>query len=100
MEMAQASGRLPAKLVRHVSIHVVLMFAYFLPGGLLWNRVDPEVLGLPFSVFVEAVLLPALIFLNAAAFVRSFWQEDKGVTEGVAAAARPDGVKAADRTRG
>lgn len=73
-------------------------------GGLLWNRVDPEVLGFPFSVFVVAVLLPALIFLNAAAYVRSFWREDMEVTEGVAAAAetgaRPEAVKGAERTRG
>jgi hypothetical protein len=70
------SQRAAPGLARVVWTHVVLVLAFFWPGGLLWNRVEPSVLGLPFSVFAEAILLPLLIFLNTAVYVARRWRRD------------------------
>jgi hypothetical protein len=63
-------------MARHALIQAVLILLLFLPGGLVWNRVDPWVLGWPFSTFVTAVLLPLLIFANVVAYVRGCWRAD------------------------
>ena len=57
-------------------VHVVLVLAFFWPGGLVWNRVEPWVLGLPFSVFAVTLLLPFLIFVNMAVYVARRWRRD------------------------
>jgi hypothetical protein len=43
---------MPRRLIRHALIHIFLCLCFLLPGGLLWNRVEPHQTGLPFSVFV------------------------------------------------
>ena len=63
-------------MARHALVQAVLILLLFLPGGLVWNRVDPWVLGWPFSTFVTAVLLPLLIFANVVAYVRGCWRAD------------------------
>lgn len=80
---AVAASGLGPRLVSHAVVHVVLVLAYFLPGGLGWNRIEPWVLGLPFSAFVEMLLLPALIVINIAVLVRGFWETDRSVTTAV-----------------
>lgn len=77
---AAASGRPGGRLRLHLGIQIVLVLLYFLPGGLLWNRVEPLVLGLPFSVFVTAVALPVLFVLNMVFYVVGHWGEDGLVT--------------------
>ena len=67
----------------HFAIHVVLILLYFLPGGLAWNRLDPSVAGLPFSVFMWWVLLPLLIIVNMILYVRGHWAQDKLVSSEV-----------------
>ena len=66
---------------RGILIHVVLVLVFFLPGGLIWNRMDPWILGLPFSVFMVAVLLPLLIFLNVVWIVARMWRQDLALME-------------------
>ncbi|MEX0702492.1 MAG: hypothetical protein WD069_10400 [Planctomycetales bacterium] len=61
----------------HLAVHCVLVLLYFLPGGLVWNRVAPLVFHLPFGVFVTAVFLPAAIVANMALYVIGHWAEDK-----------------------
>jgi hypothetical protein len=80
-EVVKEKGRLPAGLVQHALIHVVLLLIYFLPGGLIWNRDDVSIFGLPLSVFMWWIFLPVLIFINAALYVRRFWAQDRRVTE-------------------
>jgi hypothetical protein len=76
-----AAGRIPQRLITRALVHVALTLAFLLPGGLVWNRLDPWILGLPFSVFVEALLLPLLIFANAVLCVVQFWQQDLALME-------------------
>jgi len=66
---------------RYAMVHVILA-AMFLLGVPLWNRVNPLVFGLPFSVFVTALLLPALFVLNMVLYVRGHWAEDMIVDKG------------------
>jgi len=68
---------MPRRLIRHALIHVFLTLCFFLPGGLLWNRVDPHLMGLPFSVFVETFLLPFFIALNLLGLLWACWQDDQ-----------------------
>ncbi|MEX0715190.1 MAG: hypothetical protein WD066_01315 [Planctomycetaceae bacterium] len=63
----------------HVAIQIGLLLLYFLPGGLLWNRVEPLVFHLPFGVFATTLLLPALIVANMALYVIGHWADDKQV---------------------
>jgi hypothetical protein len=79
-EAVEEKGGLPLGLVRHALIHVALLLIYFLPGGLIWNREDVSIFGLPLSIFMWWILLPILIFINAALFVREFWAQDRQVT--------------------
>jgi hypothetical protein len=67
----------------HFTIHVVLVLLYFLPGGLIWNRIEPLIFGLPFGIFMWWILLPALVIINMALFVRGHWAQDKLVTSEV-----------------
>ncbi len=68
---------MPSRLIRHALIHVFLTLCFLLPGGLLWNRVEPHLAGLPFSVFVETLLLPFLIALNLVGLFWAFWRHDQ-----------------------
>lgn len=70
-----AAVRPGSKLRRHATIHLILAVAFLL-GVPLWNHVTPLIFGLPFSVFVTAILLPALFVANMALYVRSHWAED------------------------
>jgi hypothetical protein len=70
------NGGTTSHMARHALIQVVLILVLFLPGGLVWNRVEPWVLGWPFSTFVTAVVLPLLIFANVVAYVRGCWRAD------------------------
>lgn len=78
--MSERGGaRAGTRLLLHVTVHVILMLLYFLPGGLIWNRVEPLIVGVPFGVFVTALLLPALMVGNMLACVLGHWAEDAGV---------------------
>ncbi len=68
---------MPRRLIRHALIHIFLTLCFFLPGGWLWNRVDPHLAGLPFSVFVETLLLPLFIALNFLVLLWACWQDDQ-----------------------
>ena len=70
---------MPRRLIRHALIHVFLSLCFLLPGGLLWNRVDPHLAGLPFSVFIEALVIPFLIALNLAGLLWACWRHDQGL---------------------
>ena len=70
-------GRPGRRLLIHLGIQVVLILLYFLPGGLIWNRVEPVVFGLPFAVLVTALLLPLLFWLNMLLYVVGHWAEDR-----------------------
>ncbi len=70
---------MPRRLIRHALIHIFLCLCFLLPGGLVWNRVEPHLAGLPFSVFVETLMLPFLIALNAFAFLWSCWDHDQSL---------------------
>lgn len=71
----RTANRPRPKLRRYAVVHVILA-AMFLLGVPLWNRVNPRIVGLPFSVFVTALLLPALFVVNMVQYVRSHWAED------------------------
>ena len=68
---------MPGRIIRHALIHIFLCLCFLLPGGLLWNRVDPHVAGLPFSVFIETLILPFLIALNLAGLLWACWKHDQ-----------------------
>ena len=70
---------MPRRLIRHALIHVFLSLCFLLPGGLLWNRVEPHVAGLPFSVFIEALMLPFLIALNLLGLLWACWRHDQSL---------------------
>ncbi len=70
---------MPRRLIRHALIHIFLCLGFLLPGGLLWNRVEPHLAGLPFSVFVETLMFPFLIALNALACLLSCWHHDQSL---------------------
>ncbi len=70
---------MPRRLIRHALIHVFLCLCFLLPGGLLWNRVEPHLAGLPFSVFVETLMLPFLIALNAVGCLWACWHHDQSL---------------------
>ncbi len=70
---------MPRRLIRHALIHVFLCLCFLLPGGLLWNRVEPHLAGLPFSVFVETLMLPFLIALNAVGCLWACWHHDQAL---------------------
>ena len=70
---------MPRRLIRHALIHVFLCLCFLLPGGLLWNRLEPHLAGLPFSVFVETLMFPFLIALNAFALLWSCWHHDQSL---------------------
>ncbi len=75
---------MPRRLIRHALIHIFLCLCFLLPGGLLWNRVEPHLAGLPFSVFVETSMLPFLIALNVLACLLSCWQHDQSLMKQLA----------------
>jgi len=70
---------MPRRLIRHALIHVFLSLCFFLPGGLLWNRLEPHVAGLPFSVFIEVLMLPFLIALNLLGLLWACWGHDQSL---------------------
>ncbi len=70
---------MPRRLIRHALIHVFLCLCFLLPGGLLWNRVEPHLAGLPFSVFVETLMLPFLIALNLLGLLWACWHHDQSL---------------------
>ncbi len=70
---------MPRRLIRHALIHVFLCLCFLLPGGLLWNRVEPHLAGLPFSVFVETLMLPFLIALNLLCLLWACWHHDQSL---------------------
>ncbi len=67
------SPLMPRRLIRHALIHIFLCLCFLLPGGLLWNRVEPHLAGLPF-----------LIALNALACLLSCWQHDQSLMKQLA----------------
>ncbi len=75
---------MPRRLIRHALIHIFLCLCFLLPGGLLWNRVEPHLAGLPFSVFVATLMLPFLTALNALACLLSCWQHDQSLMKQLA----------------
>lgn len=75
---------MPRRLIRHALIHIFLCLCFLLPGGLLWNRVEPHLAGLPFSVFVETLMVPFLIALNALALLWSCWHHDQSLMKQLA----------------
>ena len=70
---------MPPYLVRHALIHVFLTLCFFLPGGLLWNRVSPHIAGFPLSVFVETLALPFLIAVNLLLFFLACLKDDQSL---------------------
>lgn len=79
--MSEPTSAKPSRSLRnHVAIHCLLMLLYFLPGGLLWNHVDPLVFGVPFGMIVTAAVLPLLIAVNMLVYVRSHWIDDGRVS--------------------
>ena len=75
---------MPRRLIRHALIHIFLCLCFLLPGGLLWNRVEPHLAGLPFSVFVETLMFPFLIALNALVYLLSCWHHDQSLMKQLA----------------
>jgi hypothetical protein len=75
---------MPRRLIRHALIHIFFCLCFLLPGGLLWNRVEPHLAGLPFSVFVTTLMLPFLIALNALACLLSCWHHDQSLMKQLA----------------
>ena len=67
----------------HVGVHCVLVLLYFLPGGFVWNRVEPVLFGLPFGVLVTMVVLPVLIVANMVSYVAAHWRADRLVSSEV-----------------
>ena len=51
-----------------IIIQVILWFVYFWPIGVLANRIEPLVLGLPFYFFWTWVLVPIIVFINMALY--------------------------------
>lgn len=78
-----APHSMPRRLRVHLAIHVLLLLVYFVPGGLIWNRLEPSVFGVPFGVFMWWIALPTLMILNVVMYVRGFWAQDKLVPTGV-----------------
>ena len=76
MANPQANGGMIRVISGYVLVHLGLILLFFLPGGLIWNRLDPWILGWPFSAFATALLLPLLIFINVLALVRKCWRHD------------------------
>ena len=90
---------MPNRLIRHALIHVFLILCFFLPGGLLWNRVEPHLAGLPFSVFVETLLLPFLIALNLLALFWAFWRHDQSTMRQLRQGADISGLPETDENK-
>ncbi len=90
---------MPSRLIRHALIHVFLILCFLFPGGLLWNRVEPHLAGLPFSVFVETLLLPFLIALNLLGLLWACWSHDQSTMRELRQGADSTGEPTTDDNR-
>lgn len=70
-------------IVRHLIIGLILFLLWTWPGGLIWNRIEPRILGLPFSAFWVGILMPIAMLINAITYYRASLQlEEKEAQQG------------------
>jgi len=62
---------------KHIIFQAFLFFVYFWPIGVLANRIEPFVMGLPFYFFWTWVLIPFIAFINMTLYALYSAKKDK-----------------------
>lgn len=65
-----------SRILTHVIWMLVLYGIFVWPGAMLFNRIEPKILGIPLYVFMVWVVGPLLALANVVIYVRNFWPVD------------------------
>jgi len=78
MESNNSAQKRPSgRLKMHAWLIVVWILFWFWPGGLLWNSVEPKILGVPFNVVMWCLILPIIHIIHMVYCYRWRHAEDE-----------------------
>ncbi len=77
-----AEKRLSGKMKMHIWLIIMWLIFWFWPGGLLFNSIEPHILGIPFNIIMWMLILPIIHIVHMVYCFR--WRNAQDQAEAMA----------------